>query len=491
MFEAVELHKKIAKDVFSREVENLRPALLKAQEAIRESGIPVIVIISGVEGAGKSEVVNRLNEWLDSRWVRNHAFWDETDEERMRPFQWRFWRAMPPKGAMAVMFGSWYTQPIIRHALGDWDEDRLDAEMGLIEQLERTLSDDGVVIIKLWFHLSRKAQQRRIKDKHQSRTDKLAKKFGKSYDNFAATSARAIRLTDCGQAPWHLIDAEDRRYRDLKTGKLLLLRLQEALAVKAAKKPSEAANRKESRTSSPLSGKSVLDSIDLERTISDTEYRKQLQKYQDRLYKLSWKAHNAKRSVVALFEGWDAGGKGGNIRRLTSAMDARLYSVISVAAPTDEEKAQHYLWRFWRHLPRDGYVTIYDRTWYGRVLVERVEGFANLAEWSRGYREINDFEEQLHRHGIILSKFWIHITPEEQLRRFKEREITPWKQYKITEEDWRNRQRWGDYAQAITDMVEKTSTTHAPWTLVPGNDKRIARLEVIKTVCDRLERDLG
>ena len=490
MFEAVELHKKIAKDLFTQEVESLRTELLRVQEAIREQGIPVVVIISGVEGAGKSEVVNRLNEWLDSRWVRNHAFWDETDEERMRPFQWRFWRAMPPQGTMAVMFGSWYTQPIIRHALGDWDDDRLDAEMGLIEQLERMLCDDGAVVIKFWFHLSSQAQQRRIEGKNKRRVGKLAKKFAKSYDNFAGTSARAIRLTDSGQAPWYLIDAEDRRYRDLKAGKLLLMALQEALAAKKSAGTGSKA-KVHSRTSSPLSGKSVLDSVDVERTIDDKEYRRQLKKYQDRLYKLSWKAHNAQRSVVLLFEGWDAGGKGGNIRRLTSAMDARLYSVISVAAPTDEEKAHHYLWRFWHHLPRDGYVTIYDRTWYGRVLVERVEGFAALAEWSRAYREINDFEEQLHRHGTVLAKFWIHITQEEQLRRFKEREITPWKQYKITEEDWRNRQRWGDYAQAITDMVEKTSTTHAPWTLVPGNDKRVARLEVIKTVCRRLEQALG
>ena len=234
----------------------------------------------------------------------------------------------------------------------------------------------------------------------------------------------------------------------------------------------------------------MLDSVRIDRTVSEADYRKRLAKYQDRLYRLSWKAHNTGRSVVAIFEGWDAAGKGGAIRRLTAAMDARLYNVISVAAPTDEEKAQHYLWRFWRQVPRNGYVTIYDRSWYGRVLVERVEGFASLDEWSRAYREINDFEEQLHRHGIILAKFWVHITPEEQLRRFKEREITPWKQHKITEEDWRNRQRWGDYAQTITDMVEKTSTTYAPWTLVPGNDKKVSRLEIIKTLCGRLEKAL-
>jgi polyphosphate:AMP phosphotransferase len=487
MFEAVELHKKIPKKEFDAEVQALRTDLLKAQYSLKDTDISVIVIISGVEGAGKSEVVNRLNEWLDSRWIRNYAFWDESDEERMRPHQWRFWRSMPPRGSMAVMFGSWYTEPIINHALGKWDEARLDVEMGHIEQLERMLTDDGTLLIKLWYHLSSKAQQERIKGKAKNRVTKLAKQFAKSYDAFAETSSRAIRLTDTGNSPWHLVDAEDRRYRDLKTGKILLQSLQEAMEQRAARK---AGKRKESKTSAPLSGKSVLDSVDVEKTLTDKEYRKQLEKQQSRLTKLGWKAHNARRSLVAVFEGWDAAGKGGAIRRVTASLDARLYSVISVAAPTDEERARHYLWRFWRHLPRDGYITLYDRSWYGRVLVERVEGFAAVDEWMRSYQEINDFEEHLHRHGTVLVKCWVHISPEEQLRRFKEREVTPWKQHKITEEDWRNRQRWGDYAQAITDMVARTSTAFAPWTLVSGNDKKVARVSIVKTLCDRLESAL-
>ncbi|MEX2515320.1 MAG: polyphosphate:AMP phosphotransferase [Gammaproteobacteria bacterium] len=490
MFEAVELNKKISKKVFEAEVQDLRTELLDAQESIRTSGISVIVIISGVEGAGKSEVVNRLNEWLDARGIRNHAFWKETDEERMRPTQWRFWRAMPPAGAMAVMFGSWYTRPIVRHAMGDWDEDRLDAEMGHIDQLERMLCDDGVLVVKLWYHLSQKAQQQRIKDKKKNHVNKYLKRYGKNYKTFIASSARAIRLTDSGNAPWHLIDAEDWRYRDLKTGKVILMSLKEAMARYDAAASNGVLMQKEAKTSAPLSGKSVFDSVDVDKSLAKPQYRKQLKKYQDRLHDLSWQAHNAKRSVVALFEGWDAAGKGGAIRRLTAAMDARIYSALSVAAPTDEEKAHHYLWRFWRHLPMDGYITLYDRSWYGRVLVERVEGFATLEQWSRAYREINDFEEHLYRHGIILAKFWVHITPEEQLRRFREREVTPWKQHKITEEDWRNRQRWSDYGQAITDMVERTSTAYAPWTLVPGNDKKVARVEIIKTLCERIEQAL-
>jgi polyphosphate kinase 2 (PPK2 family) len=231
--------------------------------------------------------------------------------------------------------------------------------------------------------------------------------------------------------------------------------------------------------------------VDLSVRLSDSEYRRRLEKAQARLRSLSWNARRKKRNVVAMFEGWDAAGKGGAIRRVTAAMDARLYRVISVAAPTDEEKAQHYLWRFWRHVPRSGYVTIYDRSWYGRVLVERVEGFARSNEWMRSYQEINDFEEQLVEHGVILLKFWIHISQEEQLRRFQEREKTPWKLHKITEEDWRNRERWEAYRHAVNDMVTRTSTEHAPWTLVTGNDKKAARVQVLDTFCGRIENALG
>ena len=486
MFEAVELHKKIPKEEFEKAVQELRSELLKAQYALKDTKSSVIVIISGVEGANKSEVVNRLNEWLDSRWIRNYAYWDESDEERLRPYQWRFWRNMPPRGSMAIMFGSWYTEPVVRRALGKTDDTTLDAEMMHIEQLERMLTDDGHVMVKFWFHLSKDAEKKRLKGKAKNRLTKLAKKYLKSYDDFADASARAIRLTDTGNSPWHLIDAEDKRYAHLKAGRVLLQSLQNKLEEAKLGKPPAAKKVK----LPGLTQKTVLDSVDLEKTLSDEQYKKQLEKYQLRLSELCWKAREARRSVVAMFEGWDAAGKGGAIRRVTGALDARLYSVISVAAPTDEEKARHYLWRFWRHLPRDGYVTVYDRSWYGRVLVERVEGFCSQDEWMRAYQEINDFEEHLYRHGTILTKFWVHLSSEEQLRRFKEREQIAWKQHKITDEDWRNREKWGGYVAAIDEMVARTSTSFAPWTLVPGNDKKVARVTIVKTLCNRIEKAL-
>ena len=194
--------------------------------------------------------------------------------------------------------------------------------------------------------------------------------------------------------------------------------------------------------------------------------------------------------MILALEGWDAAGKGGAIRRVTHALDARMYRVIPIAAPTDEERAHHYLWRFWRHLPRLGRITIYDRTWYGRVLVERAEGFASEAEWMRAYKEINEFEEQLTEHGIVLVKYWLHISADEQLERFKERETAPWKQYKITPEDYRNREKMNLYEQAASDMIARTSTEFSPWTLVEANDKRYARIKVLRTLCDRLDAAL-
>ena len=192
-----------------------------------------------------------------------------------------------------------------------------------------------------------------------------------------------------------------------------------------------------------------------------------------------------------MFEGPDAAGKGGAIRRVNEALDARNYQVHGIAAPTDEEKAQHYLWRFWRCLSRAGVITIFDRSWYGRVLVERVEGLATEDEWRRSYAEINEFEDQLIDHGIVLVKYWVHITKDEQFARFKLREKTPYKRWKLTDEDWRNRDRWDEYEQAVNDMVQYTSTSAAPWTLVEGNDKRFARVKVVKTFCDRLTAALG
>ncbi|MBL6750947.1 MAG: polyphosphate:AMP phosphotransferase [Nevskia sp.] len=490
MFETAEVGHRIDKDQFDREELRLHAQLLEAQRALRDAKFPVIVIVSGVESAGKSEVVNRLNAWLDTRGVQTVAFWDESDEERERPAYWRFSRRLPPRGSIGILFGSWYTQPIVQRAFRKTSREQFAAELVRIAELERMLTDDGALMVKLWFHLSKKAQQKRLDKIVRQERRKLTpyeKSFGKLYDRFAKVSETALQATDTGPAPWHVVEATDPRYRDLMAGRILLQALEQRLARRKAPAVPAARTVQEPEVGAH---RAVLDTVDLRATLSPAVYDKRLAQEQARLNALGWHAYNAKRSTVVLFEGWDAAGKGGAIRRTTAALDARLFRVIPIAAPTDEELAQHYLWRFWRHLPRAGYFTIYDRSWYGRVLVERVEGFAAPEQWGRAYGEINAFEAQLLDHGICVVKFWLHLSREEQLRRFRERKQIAHKQYKITAEDWRNRKRWGAYEHAIDEMVARTSNARAPWHLVAADCKRHARVTILKTICDSLEHAL-
>ncbi|EDN71087.1 Protein of unknown function DUF344 [Beggiatoa sp. PS] len=511
--------------------------MLQAQFALSKTNTPVIIIISGIDVAGRGNVVNALNEWLDTRGLKTIALDSLTDEERERPYYWRFWRQLPAQGRIGIFFGGWYVDPIVQTAYQDMKEVRLNEALTHIRRFETMLVEDGALILKFWLHLSQQEQHKRLKklekNPHTQRAvSKRDWKHAKLYHRFTEIAEKAIQYTDVGNAPWILVEATDWRYRNLTVGQTVLDTLRRhveaqnlslppvikeekttaenqtpALIIKEEKTTSEnqtpalAPLNKEKETQPILpksqkpaliqpvfpDSKTILDTVDLSQRLDNKTYRNELETYQGKLHRLAWAAYQKKCSTIIVFEGWDAAGKGGAIRRMTQAMDARLYQVISIAAPTDEERAHHYLWRFWRHIPRAGRVTIYDRSWYGRVLVERVEGFAKDHEWQRAYLEINDFEEQLVKHGGVVIKFWLHLSQEEQLRRFQEREQVPYKQHKITEEDWRNREKWEDYTLAVNEIVARTSTRFAPWTLVAGDDKRFARVQVIKTVCERLE----
>lgn len=488
MFEAAEIGQSLTKEEFKRLEPEIHQTLLSLQQDLRKTNQSLIVIVAGVEGAGKGEVVDRLHRWFDTRDVQTHAYWDETDEERQRPRFWRFWRTLPARGTVSVMFGSWYSVPIVDVAFHRITEPEFEQELRKISELEKTLTDDGTIIVKLWFHLPKSEQKRRLEeDAEVSKFKKspLLAEFSKSYDRFVVVSEQALRQTDTGYAPWHIIESTDTRFRDISVGKILITALQKLTSAPAPAEPVPTQPIAATRNK-----KSVLDKVDLDLSLSGADYNEQLVTQQRRLHLLAWEMYKQKRNAILLFEGWDAAGKGSAIRRVTAAIDARLYRVIPIAAPTDEEKAQHYLWRFWRHIPRAGYLTIYDRSWYGRVLVERVEGFATAQEWQRAYSEINSFEEHLVNHDIALCKFWIHISAEEQLRRFRERETDTRKQHKITDDDWRNREKWQQYSAAVNDMVAHTSTVRTPWTLVAGNDKQYARIQILKTICAALEATL-
>ena len=491
MFESAELGHSIPDREYDREEPKLREALLKAQYDLLETkSFPVIILIGGVDGAGKGETVNILNEWMDPRFIHTHAFGEMSDEERERPRMWRYWRALPPKGRIGVLFGAWHTDPIVNRVAGRSDDAQLELAMEEIVRFERMLVDEGALILKFWFHLSRKAQKRRLQalesdPKTRWRvTDTDWERF-KLYDKFRKVSENALRETSTGYAPWIVVEGTDPNYRYLTVGRTLLDALKKRLA---GDKP--AVTRPAALPEPALDGRNVLSSLDYERTLTRKAYNRKLEKYQGELNLLSRHKKFRNRSLIIVMEGVDAAGKGGSIRRVTGALDARHYQVTPIAAPTEEERAQPYLWRFWRHLPRKGRVTIFDRSWYGRVLVERVEKFCSEQDWMRAYHEINDFEEQLVEAGAIVTKFWVTVTKEEQLRRFREREKTPFKSFKITPEDWRNRRKWNDYERAVCDMIERTNNELAPWVLVAANDKYSARIEILKTLCGRLEAAL-
>jgi AMP-polyphosphate phosphotransferase len=492
LFESAELGHKVDKATYERDVPALREALLNTQFDLAEAGrFPVVIVIGGVDGAGKGETVNLLNEWMDPRHIRTHAFPEPSDEERERPPMWRFWQALPPKGKIGILFGAWHTQPILKRVMGEIKAGDLNAEIDQIVRFERMLTDEGALLIKLWFHLSKRRQRERLKALEKDPktrwrvTDTDWARF-KLYDRFREISEYYLRHTSTGAAQWTVVEGDDARYRSLTVGKLLLASVRERLDQKAPVQPVD----KAPALLPAIDGRSVLGSLDLSNSLPKERYGVLLEKWQGRLNLVSRDAKFKRLSITIVFEGADAAGKGGAIRRITGALDARQYEGIPIAAPTEEERAQPYLWRFWRHLPRRGHFTIYDRSWYGRVLVERVEGFCAEADWMRAYSEINDFEEQLVLNGTVVAKFWLQIDKDEQLKRFQSREKTSFKRFKITAEDWRNREKWDAYQVAADDMIQRTSTSLAPWTLVESNDKYYARIKVLKTLVQQIEAAL-
>jgi AMP-polyphosphate phosphotransferase len=501
MFEAAELGRKLEKEIYKAQVPILRAELLDAQQQLLNAPFPVIVLFAGVDAAGKSETASLLNEWMDPHWIVTRGYMDPSEEELERPRLWRYWRDLPPKGRIALFLSAWYSSPIRDRVARRTTNAEFDVLLDEIAAFERALTDDGAVILKFWMHLGKAAQKRRFKawEKDPLRRWRVGNdswRHWKMFDKFVAAADRAIRHTSTDQAPWQIVEGEDERYRGVAVGTALRDAIRRAL--EQAPASHRTSKRKMARSTKGLGPTlerlerdfNVLDKLDMTQKLDPARFDEVLERQQGRLNLLQRKALEKGVSTILVFEGWDAAGKGGAIRRITGALDARDYQVIPTSAPTDEEKARHYLWRFWRHLSRAGRITIFDRSWYGRVLVERVEGFATEHEWRRAYGEISQFEEQLVADGMLLVKFWLHISKDEQLRRFRERKRTEFKRWKITPEDWRNRGRWREYTLAVDEMVARTSTQVAPWTLVEGNDKYFARIKVLKTLADQMERRL-
>jgi len=485
----------MSKKAYEARLPDVRAALVRMQVELKSAKFPVVLVIGGVEASGKGDVVNILNGWLDPRGFETFAFHEPTDEERERPAMWRYWRTLPPNGRMAIYSGGWHADAMGLDPRTARELAQFDAMLRRISWFEGQLAASGALIVKIWLNLSKSAQRARLREIESDprtawRISPEDWKSQRDYERLARLAERMRGATHQPGAPWYLIDAEDPRSRNLAVADVLLSRFRIHMRARSRAAAGRGRARKRIVPLRPAGLRRLL-SLPLDSKLSQASYEKKRDKWLGRLNKVVRAAGQERRSVVWVFEGWDAAGKGGAIRRITDAIDARDFRVIPVAKPTDEEKAHHYLWRFWRHVPRAGMITIYDRSWYGRVLVERLEGFATEAEWKRAYRELNEFELELAEHGVIVLKFWLHVSKDEQLRRFRDREATLYKRHKMNAEDWRNRRKWGSYEIAVGDMIALTSTHHAPWHLVAANNKRHARLEIIKVSCRQIEAALG
>jgi AMP-polyphosphate phosphotransferase len=453
----------------------------------------VVMIVTGIPAAGRSEVVNELLGWLDPKFVTVYGFRGLNEVELQRPPLWRYWRIMPPQGRLVILHSGWY-QEILQGPNGVRGSHASPAArkraIERIRQLERMLVQDGVRLVKVHLHVAPETQEKRLDKLEADKTTRWRvsqedRWMARHYAQVEQAYEEILAATEQGVAPWQLIDGTDAQHRALEVGRRLLDGLADGAARSGA--------RRGSARGGPASaaGKVRLPTRPGPVSISDEEYDEQLERLQGRLALLSRRKRFERHAVVAAFEGMDAAGKGGAIRRITAALDARQYRVVPVSAPSPEELARPYLWRFWFHLPPRGNYTIFDRSWYGRVLVERVRGLAPPRDWQRAYDEINEFERQLTEHSIVVAKFWLSVSRKEQLERFGERDRNPLKRFKVDPEDWANRKRWNDYQLAAREMIARTDTAHAPWTVVPADDKRHARLTVLRALADRIETALG
>ena len=411
---------------------NAKNSLLQQQIAMKEKKLPVIVLLEGWGAAGKGSVLGKLIKNIDPRFFKVAVMDEPTEEEKRKPFLYRY------------------------------------------------------LLLKFFFNIDKKEQKKRLKklveDKNTAwRVSKHDRWQNKHYDECMEVYDQFLCDTNHSTAPWYIVDAKDKKWAQLQILETIVQGIDTAFANSALSVPLL-------QNAFPLKPISRLDEVSLDKSLTDEEYERLLDLYQKRLKELHNELYRKKIPVIIAYEGWDAAGKGGNIKRITEALDPRGYEVHPIASPEPHEKSRHYLWRFWNRLPKTGHVAIFDRTWYGRVMVERLEGFCSKNDWQRAYVEINEFEKELSDWGAIIVKFWVQIDKDTQLARFKERENTPEKRWKITDEDWRNREKWDSYEEAVNEMLEKTNTSYAPWHILESNDKKYARIKALKTVIEAIEK---
>lgn len=458
------------------------------QMMIKERDLPVLVLFEGWGTAGKGSVLGKVIRNIDPRFFKVAAMDVPTQEERRKPFLYRHFVKIPEAGKFMFLDSGWMDEVTGECLDGTLKEKDYKKKVESIKRFERQLTDNGYLVMKFFFHISQKEQKKRIdalkSDKNTSwRVGEKDSWQNRHYDKCLSVFDRYLNDTNLPADPWYIIDAKSRKWAQLQVLETLASGIDTALKNSAMAVPLL-------QNVFPLERMPKLDEIDLDKAVTQEEYRAELDRLQERLGHLHNKLYRKKVPVIIAYEGWDAAGKGGNIKRITEALDPRGFEVHPIASPEPHEKARHYLWRFWNRLPKTGHIAVFDRTWYGRVMVERLEGFCRENDWQRAYNEINEFERELADWGAVIIKFWVQIDKDTQLARFNERQNTPAKQWKITEEDWRNREKWDLYEGAVNEMLQKTNTTYAPWHILESNDKRYARLKALRIVIESIEKAL-
>lgn len=493
MLEKLDLTKKMDKEEYKEKMEVLEVRIGKLQRECKELGIPVMIAFEGYGASGKGVQIGKLIQALDPRGFEVYAVKTETEEERMHPFMWRFWTKMPANGRIAIYDSSWYRKVLVDRFDKRTKKKELPAAYDSICSFEKQLTDGGMVLIKIFLAIDKKEQKKRFRKLMDSedtawRVSEGDLKRNKEFEKYEQMNEEMLVRTDTDYAPWNIVEATDRRFATAKIYSIIIETLSKK--IKEVQKAKESAEREPLEKTKGTLVDNILAQADLTKTVTREEYKERIEKLQDKIEKLHGELYRRRIPVVLGFEGWDAGGKGGAVKRLTAKMDPRGFVVHPTASPNDIERAHHYLWRFWTAMPKAGHVAIFDRTWYGRVMVERIEGFCTKDEWQKAYKEINDMERDLTDAGAIVLKFWMQIDKDEQERRFKARQENPEKQWKITDEDWRNREKWDQYEVAVNEMLMKTSTTSAPWIVVEGNCKYYARIRVLESVIEAIEERL-
>ena len=464
--------------------------LSQQQMKLKEKRLPVLVLIEGWGAAGKGSAIGQIIKNIDPRFFKVFSMPSTpTEEERRRPFLYRFFEKIPEAGKFTFLDSGWMDQIMKERLDGKLDDKAYTQRVDSVKRFERGLTDNGYLVLKFFFHISKKEQESRI-DALLSEKDTAWRVSegdlwqNRHYDKCLEAFDRYLDDTNTPSAPWYIVDSKSKKFAELQVMETLCMGIETALHNESLAVPLL-------QNAFPLIKMPKLRDVPLEgKTLDEEKYKKELKGLQQKLGQLHNRLYRKRVPVIIAYEGWDAAGKGGNIKRLTGALDPRGFEVHPIASPEPHEKARHYLWRFWTRLPKDGHIAIFDRTWYGRVMVERLEGFCSENDWQRAYYEMNEFEQELYNWGAVILKFWVQIDKDTQLARFTERQNTPSKQWKITDEDWRNREKWDLYEQAVDEMLQKTSTTYAPWHILESVDKKYARIKALHIVIDALEKAL-